>query len=106
MALNYGRRWKAHRAVFLRENPCCALCAARGITEPATVVDHIEPWRRAETEEEQTNLFWSRSNWQGLCTTCHSAVKQAEEKNGFLRGSDLQGWPLDQRHHWHREAKA
>jgi len=103
MSLNYGRRWKEHRAHYLRAHPLCRMCEARGIREPARVVDHIRPWKSGATEEEQTRLFWDVSNWQPLCKCCHDAAKQAEEKSGFLRGSDLQGRPLDPRHPWHRE---
>ena len=101
MPLNpYGRRWKEHRARFLQAHPLCRMCKARGIVEPATVLDHIKPWKSGETEAEQERLFWDQSNWQGLCRTDHDAVKQALEKSGFLRGSTLQGLPLDPRHHW------
>ena len=41
-------------------NPLCARCGDAG-----TVLDHIEPHGGA------LRLFWSRSNWQTLCKSCH-----------------------------------
>jgi 5-methylcytosine-specific restriction endonuclease McrA len=37
-------------------------------------VDHITPHRG------DLKLFWQRSNWQALCTPCHSGRKQSQEK--------------------------
>ena len=99
----YGRRWRALRGRFLSEHPTCRMCEAQGRTEPARVVDHVRPWRSGATEQEQERLFWDVSNLQGLCQTDHDASKQAQEKNGHLRGSDLQGYPLDKAAHpWFR----
>ena len=95
----YGRSWRKIRAEFLSRNPCCALCLAQGRVEPATVVDHVQPWRSMESPA----AFWDRANWQPLCTSCHSGTKQSLEKTGHLRGSDVNGAPLDPRHPWFRE---
>lgn len=65
----YDTKWDRERAAYLAANPGCRRCPS-----PATVVDHIVPHRG------DRKLFWSRSNWQPLCTTCHSRAKQAEEK--------------------------
>ncbi|MER9210060.1 HNH endonuclease signature motif containing protein [Mesorhizobium sp. M0771] len=64
----YDGKWQKARAEYLIANPICRYCPA-----PATVVDHIKPHRR------DMRLFWSRSNWQPLCTPCHSSIKQARE---------------------------
>lgn len=45
-------------------------------------------------------LFWDKSNWQGLCAHCHNSHKQRREKSGVEVGSDVDGFPLDPRHHW------
>ena len=50
------------------------MCEKRGRVTAATLVDHIEPHRGDMT------VFWDRANWQPLCTTCHSSVKQREEE--------------------------
>jgi 5-methylcytosine-specific restriction protein A len=90
----YDRHWRAARAVFLSRNQLCCLCAARGVTRMATVVDHRIPHRG------DAQLFWDESNWQPLCKVCHDAVKQALEKGGQLRGCDADGLPFDRSHHW------
>ena len=61
---------------------------------PATVVDHIVP------HKGDMALFWDKSNWQGLCAHCHNSHKQRREKSGVEVGSDVDGFPLDPRHHW------
>jgi hypothetical protein len=90
----YGPKWKAAREAFLQANPWCRMCAQIGRQSRAVHVDHIEPHRR------NWKLFWRRSNWQGLCATCHNGAKQQYEKSGTLRGCDTNGVPLDPGHHW------
>lgn len=87
-------RWKRERIEHLRAEPWCRYCAARDLKSPATVVDHIKPWRGS------VQLFWDRSNWQSLCKTCHDSAKQRLEKTGVLAGCDARGFPFDTRHHW------
>lgn len=70
----YGYRWQKERERYLMSNPLCGYCQAEGRVEPATVVDHKIPHRGDQA------LFWDRSNWQPLCASCHSSVKQAEER--------------------------
>ena len=65
----YDSKWDRERAQYLKANPSCRMCSA-----PATVVDHITPHRGDK------RLFWSRSNWQPLCTPCHSSRKQSAER--------------------------
>ena len=65
----YTTKWQRERELFLRAHPVCKRCPA-----PATVVDHIIPHRG------DMRLFWSRSNWQPLCRSCHSKHKQREER--------------------------
>ncbi|WP_342635709.1 HNH endonuclease signature motif containing protein [Rhizobium deserti] len=49
--------------------PSCRRCGQR-----AALVDHIEPHRGDQ------ELFWRRTNWQPLCTPCHSSAKQSAER--------------------------
>ncbi len=88
------RRWRRRSKQFLEEHPLCRMCQETGRTRLAQVVDHKVP-HRGDPE-----LFWDEDNWQGLCTTCHNSVKQAEEKGGGVRGCDVHGVPLDPGHHW------
>lgn len=92
----YGYRWQQAREGWLRKNPLCIRCERAGLKKPATVVDHIQPHRGDMV------LFWDRSNWQSLCTHCHSSYKQRLEKSGREAGCDVSGRPLDPRHHWNR----
>ena len=61
----YDWRWQKARKSYLRRNPLCVKCGDRDRTEPATVVDHIEPHRGNKA------LFWDNRNWQPLCKRCH-----------------------------------
>ncbi|CUR73972.1 HNH endonuclease [Achromobacter xylosoxidans] len=69
----YDYRWQQARAAYLREHPLCCFCQRLGLVVAATVVDHIIP------HEGDQSLFWNRSNWQGLCASCHSGTKQRQE---------------------------
>lgn len=69
----YNARWSRSSKVYLDHNPLCVCCAANGRVTAATLVDHIIPARR------RPDLFWKRSNWQGLCGRCHNVVKRALE---------------------------
>lgn len=65
----YTSKWQKAREDFLKVYPRCVMCG-----QPAKVVDHVTPHRG------DLKLFWSRSNWQALCTLCHSSSKQAIER--------------------------
>lgn len=64
----YDSAWDKARAGFLVKHNQCAMCDA-----PATIVDHVIP------HKGDKRLFWDRSNWQPLCTPCHSGRKQRQE---------------------------
>lgn len=65
----YTSKWERERGVYLKAHPVCVFCGSA-----ANVVDHKTPHRGDK------KLFWSRSNWQPLCTPCHSGRKQSQEK--------------------------
>ena len=88
------RRWRRRSRLFLQANPYCAMCRAAGRVRLAQVVDHVVPHKGDE------ELFWSESNWQGLCATDHNAAKQSQERTGRIRGCGTDGQPLDPGHHW------
>lgn len=89
----YNGAWQKARAVFLKQNPLCAICAKQNRVTAASVVDHVIPHRLKEARDsgnelrikQAQSLFWSRSNWQPLCKHCHDSVKQAEERAAGLR---------------------
>ncbi|HEV7251665.1 MAG TPA: HNH endonuclease signature motif containing protein [Mesorhizobium sp.] len=68
-ARGYDATWQKARAEFLTHNPTCRFCG-----KPAIVVDHVKPHKGDQ------RLFWLKSNWQALCTPCHSSVKQSRER--------------------------
>ena len=88
-------RWRRIRADQLTAYPLCATCEKAGRITPATVCDHVDPHRWDEQR------FWV-GPFQSLCDTdpwrCHSMVKQREERRGFRREVDVDGWPTDPRH--------
>lgn len=65
----YDSKWDKERASYLAAHPHCVMCSA-----PANVLDHKTP------HKGDKKLFWSRSNWQSLCTACHSGRKQSQER--------------------------
>lgn len=69
----YGNQWRKARASYLSQYPICVRCG-----DIATVVDHTIP------HKGDMHLFWSVSNWQSLCKTCHDR-KTATEDGGFGR---------------------
>lgn len=78
------------RTAQLDKEPLCRMCKDKGIVEPATIVDHIEPhggcWIR----------FANDANLQSLCKPHHDRDKQREEllaKQPPAVGDD--GYPTD-----------
>ena len=97
------RRWRAKRAAQLQKEPLCRYCQKLGRITVADVADHIEPHRGDRLK------FW-QGELQSLCHTCHSSVKQREDRGLAPKGSDEDGWPtvhrmerrLDPKSHWNR----
>ena len=84
-------RWQRLRARQLLDHPLCAMCAARGLVEPATIVDHIEPHRGD----------WNRfvtGKLQSLCKSCHDSGKRVIEASGYSTEIGPDGWPTDPQH--------
>ena len=72
----YNRRWQRTRRQFMKDNPLCISCNARGIVRPAEEVDHVTPHKGDQ------GLFWDTANWQALCKRCHSRKTQREADTG------------------------
>lgn len=70
----YGYKWQKARERHLANHPLCVYCDRQGLVTAAAVVDHVTPHRGDMT------LFWDQANWQSLCSSCHSSVKQREEQ--------------------------
>lgn len=65
----YDAEWAKARGIYLAAYPSCRRCGA-----PATLVDHIVSIRLAPHRRLDP------TNFQSLCTPCHSSWKQAREK--------------------------
>ena len=72
-------QWLALRQIQLSKHPLCAGCESEGIVTPATVVDHIFPWRQINKEAFFINKF------QSLCYAHHSEKTQLEQKGIYRR---------------------
>ena len=85
----YDYKWRIARLKFLKINPLCVFCTARGKTSEATVIDHITPHKGDKA------LFWDRANWQPLCKPCHDIDKARMERgNRSSIGCDVLGNPI------------
>lgn len=87
--------WKRKRRMQLSNNPMCVMCLALGRFTPATVADHVIP-------HQGNRESFLDGQLQSLCKQHHDGAKQAEEKSGKIRGSDLTGNPIDPNHHWNK----
>jgi len=84
--------WRKGRVLFLREHPLCVRCMAKGLTVPATVVNHIKPHKGDLT------LFFDRKNMEAVCKRCHDGAIQQIERIGFSTCIGVDGWPTDAKH--------
>jgi 5-methylcytosine-specific restriction enzyme A len=75
----YTAEWDRARAAFLLENPYCANpFRDHHAFMLATVVNHKTP------HKGNIVIFWDKSQWEPLCTRCHSRVT-ATFDGGFGR---------------------
>lgn len=80
-----GRKLQERRARYLRANPLCKHCLAKGLVTQAVEVDHIQPLHKGGKDCFDTN-------GQGLCVPCHRE-KTARDRGG--RGPvGIDGWPI------------
>ncbi len=84
-----GSAWQRLRASVLAGEPLCRHCAARGLTVPATDVDHMN----GADDNRLESL-------QPLCHSCHSLKTAADNGKRVYQGSDTDGLPLDPGHPW------
>lgn len=91
----YGNAWERLRAIVLaRDNYLCQVCLEDYKITPATEVDHIIPKSKGGTDDPD--------NLQSICTDCHR-VKTEYDKHGTIKGSTVDGTPMDATHHWHKK---
>ena len=75
--------WQKLRATVLEAEPLCRHCAARGLTVPATDVDHMN----GADDNSMESL-------QALCHECHSTKTAAERGRRVKTGHGADGLPL------------
>ena len=76
--------WRKLRKYILEQSPLCEHCDARGLTEPATDVDHIDG-------DPSNN---SMANLASLCHSCHSIKTAADHGKRVMTGHGIDGLPL------------
>jgi 5-methylcytosine-specific restriction endonuclease McrA len=72
-ARGYGADWRKLRAIILTREPLCRACAERGLTVPATDVDHIEPFSGLADPRRL-----APGNCRPLCRPCHARRSQRQ----------------------------
>lgn len=90
-------RWLKMRELQLTGEPLCRYCLQQGMETPAIIADHVTAHRG------DADSFWF-GELQSLCAPCHDGAKQELERTGRLRGSDIQGIPIDPGHHWNPQS--
>jgi hypothetical protein len=90
-------RWKRRKRHQLKVHPLCKMCLDRGVVNPATVVDHVIP------HKGNFNAFFL-GDLQSLCKDHHDGAKQWEEKRGYARDIGEDGFPIDRRHPFNKQA--
>ena len=73
--------WKKVRKEHLRRAPLCVACAAKGITTPGNVLDHIVAVRDG-------GVFFDLDNHQLLCKPCHFS-KSAKENQARIKAAKI-----------------
>ena len=71
----YDHRWRRLRAAWVRQNPLCVHCKAKGKVTPVQEVDHIIPFSGLDDP-----LRLDQSNLQSLCKSCHRIKTVNEQK--------------------------
>lgn len=92
-------RWQRIRQAQLQAEPLCERCKAKGFLVPASVVHHVDK------ASKSTEAGFFAGPFMSLCAPCHDGAVQSEEATGrandrigFIRDPDEDGWPSDPRH--------
>lgn len=72
----YDGRWQKASKSFLGSNPLCLYCTRRGLTTPATLVDHNPPHRG------DMKQFWNVATWTPACKECHDFITPKYDGGG------------------------
>lgn len=74
-ARGYDRKWQKFSKKYLEQHPLCEECLRHGAATPATVVDHITPFRGDK------KLQYDPNNLQALCKSCHDKKTGTKDRN-------------------------
>ena len=70
----YGSQWRKIRARYIRKEPLCEACKAKGKIELAALVHHKKPLSEGGTNDEE--------NLMSLCVSCHEKIHRRKKKDG------------------------
>lgn len=88
--------WRKLRRSVLLAEPLCRMCTARGLSVPATDVDH------RDNNPANNDLV----NLQPLCHECHSRKTHSDMGHNVRMGCDTEGKPLDYHHPWNNATES
>jgi 5-methylcytosine-specific restriction enzyme A len=98
----YNGKHRLMRDKQLAKEPWCRFCwDERQVKVPATVLDHIEPFRDAAGEMD-FKLWGDPKNHRSLCQPCHDARGATRSRPEKAPGAGIDGRPLDPAHPWNR----
>ncbi len=88
--------WRIRRAEQLHRVPWCEPCKRQGRSRAATVANHKIPHRG-------DRALFDKGELESCCKNCHDQAIQTEERLGFERVLDDDGWPTDPAHPFNRQ---
>lgn len=98
----YNGKHRLMRDKQLAKEPWCRFCwEERQVKVPATVLDHIEPFRDA-AGEMNFKLWGDPANHRSLCQPCHDARGAQRNRPEKPPGAGVDGRPMDPAHPWNR----
>lgn len=97
-----GRSHAVLRDQQLQREPWCRFCwEERQVKVPATVLDHIKPFRNAANDFDG-KLWGDPKNHRSLCAPCHNARGAQRNRPEKPAGAGGDGRPMDPNHPWNR----
>jgi hypothetical protein len=97
-----GRSHAVLRDQQLAREPWCRFCwDERKVKVPATVLDHIKPFKNA-ADEFDGKLWGDPKNHRSLCKPCHDARGAQRNRPEKPAGAGGDGRPMDPAHPWNR----